>query len=155
MRLWTFLHIASMFAAVMVLVGGALLATWAIRRRDLEGLRTYFRIAPRMDSIGGLLFVAGIVFGFVNAWAFGWDLMTGWLLLAYVLVAAIAIVGGSVGPYLKRVKAALEQSDADDRTTISDELEAELARPNVTIAAGVLLLLVALIIWDMVFKPFL
>ena len=29
------------------------------------------------------------------------------------------------------------------------------ARPNVTIAAGVLLLLVVLIIWDMVFKPFL
>jgi hypothetical protein len=108
MQIWTFLHIAAMFGAVMVTAGGALMATWAIRRRDLEGLRTYFRMAPRIDAVGGLLFVAGIVLGFINAWAIGWDLLSSWLIAAYVLVVLIAIVGGAMGPYLRRVKAALK-----------------------------------------------
>lgn len=153
MQIWTFLHIAAMFGAVMVTAGGALMATWAIRRRDLEAQRTYFRMAPRIDSVGGALFVAGIVLGFINAWVIGWDLLSSWLIAAYVLVALIFMVAGAIGPYLRRVKAALGASDAIDRDQVSDELEAELRRPNATVASAVLVLLIVAVIHDMVFKP--
>jgi hypothetical protein len=153
MQIWTFLHIAAMFGAVMVTAGGALMATWAIRRRDLEGLRTYFRMAPRIDAVGGLLFVAGIVLGFINAWAIGWDLLSSWLIAAYVLVVLIAIAGAAMGPYLRRVKAALKASDTIDRDKVNDELEAELRKPTATIGSAVLILLIVAVIYDMVFKP--
>jgi len=153
MPLWTFLHIAAMFGAVMVTAGGALMVTWAIRRRDLEALRTYFRMAPRIDSVGGLLFVAGIVLGIVNALVIGWDLLSAWLIVAYLLVVAIAVVGGSITPYLRQVKAALEASDATDRRRPSDELLATLRRPNATLGSTTLLVLIVLVIADMVFKP--
>lgn len=153
MQIWTFLHIAAMFGAVMVTVGGALMATWAIRRRDLEGLRTYFRMAPRIDALGGLLFLAGIVLGFINAWVIGWDLLASWLIAAYVLVVLIIIVGGAMGPYLLRVKAALAASDKLDRDQVSEGLEAQLKRPNATIGSIVLILLIVAVIHDMVFKP--
>jgi uncharacterized membrane protein SirB2 len=153
MQIWTFLHIAAMFGAVMVTAGGALMATWAIRRRDLEALRTYFRMAPRIDAVGGLLFLAGIVLGVINAWVIGWDLLASWLIAAYVLVVLIIIVGGLMRPYLARVKAALAASDELDRDQVSEGLEAQLSRPNATIGSVVLILLIVAVIHDMVFKP--
>ena len=153
MQIWTFLHIAAMFGAVMVTAGGALMATWAIRRRDLEALRTYFRMAPRIDVLGGLLFLAGIVLGVINALVIGWDLLASWLIAAYVLVVLIIIVGGVMGPYLARVKAALAASDELDRDQVSEGLEAQLSRPNATIGSVALILLIVAVIYDMVFKP--
>lgn len=154
MQLWTFLHITSMFGAVMVTAGSAVFVTWAIRQRDLDGLHSYFRMAPRVDSIGGLLFLAGIVFGVISAVAFGWDLLRGWLIVAYLLVAAIAITGMAISPYLRRLKDALDASDEAATDGPSEELEAALDRPDALIVTIVLLILIVLVIADMVFKPF-
>ena len=98
-------------------------------------------------------FWPGIVLGFINAWVIGWDLLASWLIAAYVLVVLIVIVGGAMGPYLRRVKAALAASDELDRDQVSDALEAQLSRPNVTIGSIILILLIVAIIHDMVFKP--
>ena len=104
-------------------------------------------------SVGGLLFLAGIVLGVINAWVIGWDLLASWLIAAYVLVVLIIIVGGVMGPYLARVKAALAASDELDRDQVSEGLEAQLSRPNATIGSVALILLIVAVIYDMVFKP--
>ena len=150
MQLWTFLHIFTMFLALTVIVGGALLATTVIRRRVIDGMRTYFRLAPRIDSVGAILFVAGIVFGVINAIVGGWDLLSGWLIVAYVLVIAAVLSGAVMTPYLKRVKAALDANEGDEPGA---ELQALLAAPNALLGAAALLVIIGLIIWDMVFKP--
>jgi hypothetical protein len=59
----------------------------------------------------------------------------------------------TMGPYLRRVKAALAASDAIDRERVSGDLEAELRKPNATIGSVVLILLILAVIHDMVFKP--
>ena len=150
MQLWTFLHILSMFLGVMVTAGGALFAAWSIRRRDLDALRVYFRMRPRIDSGGGLFLLAGIVFGFIAAVTIGWDLFSLWLILAYVFVVLIAIVGGAMAPYLTRVGEALEARDVSGS---DEELERLLGYPNALVGAAVLLFLIGFIIWDMTFKP--
>ena len=150
MQFWTFLHILSMFAAVTFIIGAEVWVTYAIRRRDLGALRAYFRVADRADMVGGVLFLAGIVFGLIAAVAIGFDLLQGWLVLAYIVVAIAIAVGFATVPYLNRVKAALAENEGDD---VGPELESLLGSPIPIVATAVSSIAVAVIIWDMVFKP--
>ena len=150
MQLWTFLHILSMFSAITVIVGAELLANVAIRRRDLGMLRAYFRLGAKADQIGMVLLVLGIVFGVMAAVTVGWDLLTGWLVVAYVLVALTLAVGFSSVPYLGRLEAALPETD---EVSPSPELESLLRSPTPLVTSGTTIVLTALIIADMVFKP--
>jgi len=150
MQLWTFLHILAMFSAITVVVGAELLANYAIRRRDIGMLRAYFRLGPRADQVGLGLLVLGIVFGLIAALTIGWDLLTAWLIIAYVLVALTLIVGFSSVPYLGRVEAALPDADGDPP---SPDLEVLLSSPRLLLTSGASMALTALIIADMVYKP--
>jgi hypothetical protein len=150
LQLWTFLHILSMFSAVTVIVGAELLALYAIRRKDIGMLRAYFRLGKRADQVGMALFLLGIGFGLVAAVTIGWDLLTGWLLIAYVLVVLTIVVGFSSVPYLGRLEAALPERDDGPS---SPELDALLRSPTLSLTSGAAILLTALIIADMVFKP--
>jgi hypothetical protein len=49
----------------------------------------------------------GIGFGLIAAVSIGWDLLEGWLVLAYVLVGMAVVVGGIGGRYAARARAAL------------------------------------------------
>jgi hypothetical protein len=149
-QLWVFLHIAFMFASVAVSVGGGWFALSAAWRRDVPALRSYFRIASRTRVLEGILPLLGIGFGLIAAVSIGWDLLEGWLVLAYVLVG-IALVVGVIGErYVARARAAL---DADAADTAGPELEAALAARGLygwnLASTGLLVLL----IWDMVYKP--
>jgi hypothetical protein len=48
-------------------------------------------VIQRTDMVGAGLFVAGLVFGFATALTGPFDLTASWLVLAYVLVAAIFV----------------------------------------------------------------
>lgn len=150
MQLWTFLHITSMFAAVTIVIGSEWWATYAIRRGDIGALRAYFRVSRRADALGTVLFVAGIAFGLIAAVTIGWDLLRGWLVVAYVLVALTIVVGSLTMPYLGRVEAALPEGDDHEP---GPELASLLRSPVPLVASAISGLLIALIIADMVFKP--
>jgi hypothetical protein len=150
MQAWTFLHILSMFSAVTFLVGAELLAITAIRRRDHEMLRVYFRIGTRADIVGMVLFILGIGFGLVAAMTIGWSLLSGWLVIAYVLAVLVVVVGFSSAPYLERLQAALPEHDD---APVSPELEAMLASRRLPATSAASICLTALLIADMVFKP--
>jgi uncharacterized membrane protein len=150
MQVWTFLHILSMFSAVTVIVGAELLAISAIRRRDREMLRVYFRIGTRADILGMALFLLGIGFGVVAAMTLGWSLLAGWLVIAYVLAILTVVVGFSSTPYLERLKAAL--GDGTD-TPPGPDLEALLDSRRLPLTSAASIGLTVLLIADMVFKP--
>jgi hypothetical protein len=91
--IFKFLHIASMFAAVTLVFGSIVFADLLARRGDAA---TYLRldaIVQRTDLVAVGLFLAGLAFGFATALLGGIDLTASWLLLAYILVAAILIEG--------------------------------------------------------------
>jgi uncharacterized membrane protein len=150
MQIWTFLHILSMFSAVTVIVGAELLALYAIRRRDIGMVRAYFRLGKLADQVGMTLFLIGIAFGLIAAVTIGWALLTGWLVIAYVLVVLTIVIGFSSVPYLGRLEAALPEHDDDPP---SPELDALLRSPTLLLTSGAAIFLTALIIADMVFKP--
>jgi hypothetical protein len=149
-QLWVFLHIGFMFASVALSVGGGWFALSAAWRRDVPAIRSYFRFTSRTGLLEGILPLLGIGFGLIAAVSIGWDLLEGWLVLAYVLVGIALVVGGIGGRYAARARAALE-ADAGD--TAGPELEAALAARGLygwNLASSVLLML---LIWDMVYKP--
>lgn len=150
MQTWTLLHILAMFAAVTFAWGGELFVVHAIRRRDIDALRAYDRLADRIDGIGGILAIVGIAFGFVAAIVGGLDLLQGWLVLAYVLVGIALVTGIASLPYHGRLREAVRANVGQEP---SPELERLLGSPIAYAYAVVGLTLVTAIIWVMVVKP--
>ena len=141
-----YLHILTMFAAVSLAAGSSLLLLIAARRGDrvliaeLTGL-PIDRIVPPLYILGGL-------FGLATALAFGYDLLAPWLVVAYVLFAALTVLGIAYsGPLLGRV-----HTLAADQGAGGPGFE-EIVR-RFQLDAAVSLLGIALIVADMVFKPF-
>jgi uncharacterized membrane protein len=149
MQLWTFLHIVSMFTAVMVGYGATLFLVDAIRRRDRSAIRAIFRVWRGVDIIGTGAFILGIVFGLTAALTGQLNLLQGWLVLAYVLVGAIFVLGFIDLPFLNRLREAIGADEAEGQGT----RELPDAR-RYYISSAVSTGLIVTIIWDMVYKPF-
>ena len=150
MLVFKFLHIVSMFAAVTLLVGGSITFELAARRRDPHLIRQLGKVLSRVEGVGVLLVIAGVVFGLLTALTGGFDFLDGWLIVAYVLTIALFILGPMESVFAGRVIKAAEASG----DTVSAELEAQLADRR-GLALGLLsVVLYVAIIADMVFKPF-
>jgi uncharacterized membrane protein len=150
MQLWTFLHILAMFVAVSVALGGELFAIEAVRRRDVAALRSYFRVSDRLEGIGAVALLAGVAFGLLAAWVGGLNLLQGWLVLAYALVAGGVVVGIGTAPVLKRIREAVDANPGDDAAPALDQL---LASPLPYVLVGTSSLFLVVVLWVMVFKP--
>src|SRR5918995_4819323 len=101
MLIFKALYILTMFAAVTFLVGEALLYARAIWRGDVAGLAAVRRLVGGRPVMGASFLVGGIVFGLLAALTGGFDFLAGWLIAAYVLVAALFVVNGS--PWVQRL----------------------------------------------------
>jgi uncharacterized membrane protein len=150
MQFWTFLHILSMFSAVTIVIGAEWWVTYAIRRRDLGALRAYFRVSGRAEAAGGILLIVGIAFGLIAAMVIGFDLLQGWLVLAYILVGATLVLGGVNSPYLKQVRNGVTETDGDEP---GPELTKLLESKRSVVVAVLDFGIIASIIAVMVFKP--
>jgi uncharacterized membrane protein len=150
MQLWTFLHILAMFLAISAVVGGELFAIESARRRDVQALRAYFRVADSLERAGGVALLAGVAFGLTAAAVGGLNLLQGWLLLAYGLVAAGVLVGAATAPALNRIRRAVEANPGD---VAGAELERLLASPLPYALVGLSAAMLAAVLWVMVFKP--
>jgi hypothetical protein len=150
------LHVLSMFAAMVFLVGESTLFAVAVWRSDVRGLAAMSRLAGRRPVIGSLIFLVAIVFGFLTALTGHFDLLAGWLIAAYVMVvAALAISASPVVQkgFLGLVDRAVE-ADAGRRPAeeVAQEMSTFRGRfASVVIANAVLF---AAIILDMIYKPF-
>jgi uncharacterized membrane protein len=149
-QVWTFLHIVAMFAAVSLVVGGEIFALEAGRRRDVGALRAYFRLSSSLERLSTLALVAGIAFGLTAAVVGGLNLLQGWLVLAYVLVAGGIVVGAATAPAFNRLRVAVETNRGDDA---GPELDQLLKSPLPYLLVTISIAFLVAIVWVMVFKP--
>lgn len=147
------LHVLSMFAAVTLLIGEHLFYAVAVRRRDVRALAAIRRISGPRPVVAVALLLSGIVFGLLTALTGGFDFFAGWLIVAYVLIAAILVVGGS--PWVRRLPLLGEKAiEAEAGSRPVEEVVHDMAHSH----AGALFLISAAlfvaVILDMVLKPF-
>ena len=152
MPIFVFLHVLTMFIAVAMAYGPAMLMVIAGRGRDVRALRsisaTYAKLGERAI---GPTFGIGIIFGFVAVFVHRFDPLAGWLVIAYVLViASLVMTFAFTNPWLGKVTAAAEASP-DDR--MSPELSELLNSPRNRILLVIDALIIVALIADMVLKP--
>ena len=155
MLIFKALHILSMFSVVAMEIGAEFLFAFAIARRDVGGLATVHRILAqaRLGPISIAVFISGIVFGLLTALTGGLDLLAGWLIAAYVLVAVILVGGSRLWPkVLLPLGAKAVEAEAGQRP-FEDVVRDMIASRAVWWFVGMATIFV-LIILDMVLKPF-
>jgi hypothetical protein len=151
MLILKFLHIVSMFSGVTLAVGSLVFLDLVARTRDVDAYRRLDAIVQRTDMAAVALFLAGIAFGFLTAITGGFDLTASWLILAYVLVAAIVVEGLVFsGPWFTRIREAASQAD---RTAAAAEVQRLIRNPKHLAALANVNLLFVAIIYVMVVKP--
>ena len=151
MPIFIFLHILVMFTAVALAYGPAALRVVASRRGDVRSLRAISVTSDRLGPAVGVAFGLGIFLGFVAVFVHGFDPLQGWLVIAYVLVAAsLVMTFAFTSPWLRKVQAAAEASPDD---SMSPELRALVQSPRSQALLMVDALLIVALIADMVLKP--
>lgn len=154
MLVWKTLHVLSMVTMVTLFIGAEIFYAAALLRRDARALawvhRTVEQTFTGFIALGGIL--AGIVFGLVTAATGGFDFTAGWLIVAYVLVAAFFVNAALIGSRV--VEAAKKALAAEDAGRPFDEIAIDLAPNRGVIMVAINAVIFALIVADMVVKPF-
>lgn len=151
MPVFVFLHVVTMFVAVAMAYGPAMLMVVASRRRDVRALRAITATSNRLGPFVGATFAVGTVLGIVAIFVHGFNPLQGWLVIAYVLVVASLVMTFSfTRPWLKKVEAAAAASPDD---TMSTELDALVNGGRNQALLIVDALLIVALIADMVLKP--
>lgn len=154
MLVWKTLHVLSMVTMVTVFIGVEIFYAAAMWRRDVHALawvqRTVERSYVGLIAILGL--AAGIVFGVLTAATGGFDFTAGWLIAAYVLVAAFLVNAVLIGE--KVVHAGKEAIEADEGRRPLEEVAQNLRANRGLILVAINVLLFSALIVDMVVKPF-
>lgn len=152
MRIFVFLHIATMFTAVAVTIGPWLLLRSVGRSGDVPAIRRTFAMALPITRFIPILFGLGAALGIVAIFTNNFDPFQPFLLIAYGLFIIATVVGALVSePWLKRVAQTSAQSpDAAP----SPELAAALNDPRIRVIDWFDPLIILLFIFDMVVKPF-
>lgn len=155
MLIFKALHILSMFIMVTIFLGGEFFYTFALWRRDVHGLAWVHRVEVQtrvpIIGLGGL--VLGVVFGLLTAATGGLDFFKGWLIVAYLLVAAFLVNAAVLGEKLLGLARKAVQADAGERAT--EEVLRDIAASRAaTFWFPVNVAIFAAIILDMALKPF-
>jgi len=150
---WKFLHIACMFGAVALIVGGGVINGLIQRGKDVRAIRSVIAAEGRVAPVAGVLMVAGIIFGFVTAIAADFDLTAPWLLISYALVLAIILIGALYhGPQGKKLdEAAAASPDSGPSSELLTVIGGTGRNRLVNVADSLLWLA---LIFVMVVKPF-
>jgi hypothetical protein len=152
MPLWKLLHVLAMFSAVTLFFGGNILLHRVVATGHVPTIRRFMALVDPLFRAGVGLLTLGVVLGLVAATTGGWSLVASWLLLAYLLVAAIYVVGFGVGvPWYRNVGAAAAASP--EATPPSAELRAAIGDRRGRIDLVVSALLYVAVISVMVLKP--
>lgn len=86
-----FMHIVTMFSAVAVAAGSSVLVLIGARRGDRVLVAAVTSVpVPRVAPIH---YILGGLFGVETALAFGFNLLSPWLVIAYLLFAMLAALG--------------------------------------------------------------
>ena len=147
-----YLHIFTMFLAVALSVG----SEWILQRvavtENVAAIRTIFGAAKPIEKAIPMVYGIGFLLGIVAAIVASFNLLAPWLLISYVLFIVSSVLGGRVvGGWAGKAEHAAAQHDGD---TPSAELKALLHDQRAVQGMIANLIVIALIIAMMVFKPF-
>ena len=118
-----------MFGAVSIFVGQGMLSGVVARSGDVRAVRRVLATEDRFGPVGGGIFLLGIVFGLITAIVGDLDLTQTWLIISYVLAAAILVNAFAYHiPQARKLEAAAEASPDDQ---MSPELRALVEAPSV------------------------
>ena len=152
MRIFVFLHVATMFTAVAFSLGPTFVLRRIGRSGDVPAIRRSFALSAPI--IGGIpmLFGLGAALGIVAIFTNGFNPFQPFLLVAYGLFILASIVGAVVTtPWFKKVtKLAAESPDAAP----SPELSAALDDPRARFTDWFDPLIILAFLFDMIIKPF-
>lgn len=150
--IFKYLHILTMFTAVAVALGPHIIMRRVSRSGNVAAIKTYFGAAKSLGPKVPMLFGIGALFGLLAVWQLGLNFLQPWLIIAYVIVLALFIIGVRlVAPWSMRVGKAAAMNQGD---TPSVELQAAVADTAIDKAFWIDVIGIALVLIDMVFKPF-
>ena len=152
MRIFVFLHIATMFTAVTATLGPTLLLRRIGKSGDVPAIRRSFAMAGPIIKVAPALYGLGAALGVVAVFTNGFDPFQPFLLIAYGLFVLATLVGIRFNaPWFQRVS---EASAASPDAAPSPELVAVLDAPVARFLDWFDPLIILLFIFDMVVKPF-
>ena len=123
-----------------------------VRSGDVRTIRIIFSMAKPLGIAVPVLLSIGGVFGLIAAIEIGFGLADPWLIISYVVFAIAMVAGGAVqGPWSEKVAKAANVSPDD---APSPELQRLLRDQKAKYASWILDLLILVIIYVMVVKPF-
>jgi uncharacterized membrane protein len=148
---WRFLHIVCMVGAAGLAFGSEFFRNALLRTGDVQTIRRALAVEHRLGNwVFFPLFLAGVVFGVVAALTLGWDLTAPWLLLSYVLVAAVFVNGFAYyEPHTKRMAALAERDDQASRSQLQDLIRS----PRTRLASAIDISLWVALFFVMIFRP--
>ena len=151
MQYLVFAHVFTMFTAVAASYGTEFALRRAARSGDIQMVRGVFQAVRPAGQAIPILFVIGLAFGLLAVFANAFDPFAPWLLIAYVVfIIAMALGAIVVGPWAARVGEAVQRSGGAP----SSELTTLLADPRIEAVFWIDLLILVVIVFDMVVKPF-
>jgi hypothetical protein len=151
MQILVFAHVFTMFVAVAASYGTEFVLRRAARSGDVPKIHGVFEAVRPAGQAIPFLFIGGLVFGLLAVFANEFDPFAPWLLIAYaVFVIAMVLGAVVVGPWAARVGEALARSNG----VASPELTSLLADPRVEAVYWIDWLILLVIVFDMVVKPF-
>jgi hypothetical protein len=151
-RLFVFLHVATMFTAVAMALGPAYLLQRIGRQADVPTIRRSFALAAPIFKAIPILFTSGAALGIVAIFTNGWNPFEPFLLIAYVMFVMATVVGITMdAPWEKRVTRLAAESPDD---APSPELTAALHDPRMKWVNWFDRLIILAFVFDMIVKPF-
>jgi hypothetical protein len=151
-RIFVFLHVATMFTAVAFSLGPTFVLRLIGRTGDVPTIRRTFALSAPIIRAIPFLFGLGVLLGIVAIFTNGLDPFQPFLLIAYALAILASVVGAAVSsPWFKRVThLAAESPDASP----SPELSAVLNDSRMRLTDWFDPLIILAFVFDMVVKPF-
>lgn len=147
-----YLHVVAMFFAIALAVSTELVVRRVAASADARAITTTVSRVRPLANLSTLFFLAGIAFGFVAALSGQMNLLAPWLILSYVAVAGAFLIGMLVtDPWVGRLHTAASTSPDGEA---SAELQAVIAEPLARSGTWALMVLVAILVFLMVVKPF-
>ena len=152
MRIFVFLHIATMFIAVSGTIGPTLLLRRIGKSGDVPTIRRSFAMAGPILNVAPGLYGLGAALGIVAVFTNGFNPFQPFLLIAYGLFVVATVAGIRLNaPWFQRVT---EAASASPDAAPSPELAAELESPISRFLDWFDPIIILLFIFDMVVKPF-
>lgn len=150
MSVMIFLHVLAMFIAFALTAGTGIFSTFIAMSADPNIIRVSMNISRRLNMIGGISMLVGILIGFGIASKMGYSLASPWLVVTYVcIVLMFVLLGAVLGPWARGVEAAVKAAGSQS----TPELVAAVNQPGGRIAGPLVGVLWIIIIAMMVLKP--